>query len=108
MYEGSKNSLLNFRNYNDNPVVDTLTISPTTKTVLNSGETFNIVVTSNTTWTVSDNAAWLSFIGNSNSGNDTFSVTATANAGAERIGIVTVAWSGTNRTCTITQPSGGA
>ncbi len=80
-----------------------LTISPTTHSSPFGGDTFNITVTSNISWVVSDNATWISTSGASGSGNDTFQVNVSANTGAARSGTVTVTGSGITRTCTINQ-----
>src|SRR5690606_32555534 len=57
-YEGSKNSLLNFRNYG--AVAPILSISPTLSNRPSSAGLFNISVTSNIPWIASEGVAWLS------------------------------------------------
>jgi hypothetical protein len=49
----------------------------------------DIVITSNTSWTATDDAGWLTVTA-SGSGNSTLTVTATLNTGAERSGTVTI------------------
>lgn len=63
----------------------------------------NIVVSSNVSWSVSDNQSWILTSGASGSGNDTFQVECFENFSSARQGIVTVIWTGTNRTCDIYQ-----
>ena len=54
-------------------------------------------ITSNTTWSVSDNQSWISISGASGSGNDTFTITCQTNpSSSARIGTVTINWVGTN------------
>lgn len=90
-------------------VTETLTINPTSKNVVSGGETFQIVISTsgNPSWTVTDSASWISVTPTSGTGNGTLNVTVQNNTGNQRFGSVTVNWSGTNRTCAITQFSGG-
>lgn len=88
----------------------TLSVSPATVNVAaaaNSTGTFN--VTSNTSWTVTDDQAWLSV--NPTSGSNNASVTATAQqntAASARSAIVTVAGTGVaSQTVTVTQAGTG-
>ena len=80
-----------------------LTIVPSTKNLEALPDDFNVVVTSNTTWYVFADRDWIHWSGNSDTGNDTFEVNVDSNSGGERTGTLTVGWSGTNRTVTITQ-----
>ncbi len=104
-YEGSKNSLRNFRNYNS--FVDTLSISPTTFNAGPGSSTLLVTVTSNTGWSVTDNASWLTtnVPPASGLGDGSFTVTIALNAtGSTRNGIVTVTTvGGTSVTLSITQ-----
>tara|TARA_R110000822_G_scaffold75692_4_gene182116 strand:+ start:210 stop:656 length:447 start_codon:yes stop_codon:yes gene_type:complete len=107
-YTAPATSLAEFRGYTQ-PAGDTLKITPTSYYDGGNGSTFTITVTSNRTWTVTDNAAWITFAGNSNTGNDTFTVTVAAyTTGATRTGTVTVVAGAIIRVCTITQDSSGA
>lgn len=103
LYKGSKNSLLNFRNYSK---TTTASISPTSTLRTALAGSFNITVTSSTTWTVTDNSSWITFSpsSGSNNGNITVSVTAN-NTGIERFGSVTVSFGGGQgtRQCEVTQ-----
>lgn len=96
------NNMLEFRDYNEGGF--SLTLDDNGINTSSSAGNVNVTVTSNTTWTVSSNAGWLTFSGNANTGNDTFNVAWTANAsGVTRTGTITVAWSGTNRTYVVQQ-----
>src|SRR6185503_1479726 len=88
----------------------TLSVSPNAVSVAaaaNSTGTFNI--TSNTSWTVSDDQAWLTVSPTSGSNNATVMVTAQANTGtASRSAIVTAAATGVpSQTVTVTQAGTG-
>ncbi|MDR0810714.1 MAG: leucine-rich repeat protein [Paludibacter sp.] len=74
----------------------TLTVSPASYNFTASGGTSSaITVTSNQSWTVSDNASWLTTSRTSGSNNNTFTMTATANTGtSSRSATVTVSVSG--------------
>jgi pectate lyase len=64
----------------------------------------NIAVTSNLSWTVTDDQSWLSTTPTSGSNNGNFAVNATANTGtANRSGTVTVTGGGITRTVAVTQ-----
>src|SRR5215510_5109808 len=74
---------------------------------VNSADTFNI--TSNASWTVTDNQSWLTVSPTSGSNNGTVTVTAQENTGASaRTATVTVSATGVpSRTVTVTQSGGG-
>jgi hypothetical protein len=77
-YEGSKNSLLNFRNYEHITAPSELIVSPTSVSVGLSGGSGNFTVTSNESWSVSQitgGALW-SISPSSGSGNGSFTITA--------------------------------
>lgn len=78
-----------------------LTISPTSITVDSTGTTFTVTVTSNTSWTVSDNGLWISTSKTSGTGNSSFTVTVQSNSGEIRNGIVTVKTSDNAQTRTV-------
>jgi len=90
--------------------VTTLSVSPSAVNVAaaaNSTATFNL--SSNTSWTVSDDQAWLTVSPTSGSSNATVTVTAQANTGsAARTALVTAAASGApSQTVTVTQAGTG-
>lgn len=63
----------------------------------------NVSVTSNVSWTASDDQSWLSVSPGSGSNNGTLNVSVTANSGSQRSGTVTVTGGGITRTVTVTQ-----
>ena len=84
----------------------TLTVSPSSLTLgATSGSNGQINVSSNLSWTASDDASWLSVSPTSGSNNGTITVTATsANTGtSSRSGTVTITGSGITRTVSVTQ-----
>jgi hypothetical protein len=83
----------------------TLDVSPTSYNFVASGGTSStITVTSNQSWTVSDNASWLTTSKTSGSNSSTFTMTATANAStSSRSATVTVEGGGITRTVSVTQ-----
>jgi (4-O-methyl)-D-glucuronate---lignin esterase len=88
----------------------TLSVAPSAVNVAaaaNSTGTFNI--TSNTSWTVTDNQSWLTVSPTSGSNNGTVTVTAQQNTGASaRTAAVTVSATGVpSQTVTVTQSGGG-
>jgi formylglycine-generating enzyme required for sulfatase activity len=83
----------------------TLSVEPTTYNFAAAGETSSaFTVTSNQSWTITDDADWLSTSITSGSGNTSFTATATANTSTtQRTAIITVAGGGGSRTINITQ-----
>ena len=64
----------------------------------------SFTITSNTSWTVSDDQTWITWDGSSTgSGNHTKNVECVDNFGSYRTGIITIAWSGANRTISVEQ-----
>lgn len=105
-YEGSKDRLSNFRDYDDNPA--SLTISPTSITVNpTGGSTTSVTVTTSGSpaWTQSNNSGgWLTTSPGSGTGNGTITGFASGNtSGSSRFATMTVVWSGTNRLATYVQ-----
>ena len=82
-----------------------LTVSPETYNFAASGGTSSaITVTSNQSWTVSDDASWLTTSLTSGSNNNTFTMTATANTStSSRSATVTVSGGGLTQTISVTQ-----
>ena len=81
-----------------------LTVTPTSLTFDASGGNQTITITSNVSWTVSDNASWLSVSPTSGSNNGIVTVTASANTGSSsRNATVTVSGGGVSRTVSVTQ-----
>ena len=70
-----------------------------------------VTVTSNTTWLPSSNANWLTISDitpTDRTGNGSFRISATANMGAQRTGVITVIGGGIAQTLTVTQTSGAS
>lgn len=84
------------------------TVSPTNLNFVSLGETKTATVSSNTTWSVSDDANWIIISGQTGSGNDTFNITASENISIySRTATVTITWSGGTRTIAIFQEGAG-
>jgi chitodextrinase len=81
-----------------------LTVSPSSLSFAASGGNLNISVTSNVSWTASDNQTWLSVSPGSGSNNAPVTVTAQTNTGTtQRTGSVTISGGGITRTISVTQ-----
>ncbi|HCY75161.1 MAG TPA: hypothetical protein DHV28_04515 [Ignavibacteriales bacterium] len=82
----------------------TLTVTPSNQSVTNSSGSTSFTVESNTSWTLSDDAAWLTVNPMSGNNNQTLTATYTENTTtAQRIGTITVTGGGITRTVTVTQ-----
>jgi len=82
-----------------------LFISPPSYTGNGFFDTFTITVTSNTSWSVTDNRSWISTSVTSGSGNGSFTVSIQKNnSGTTNFGTVVVSGGGIARSCSITQP----
>jgi mannan endo-1,4-beta-mannosidase len=85
---------------------NTLTVSPNALTLGSGASSSPITVTSNVSWTVTDNQTWISVAPASGTNNGSFNVSVTANTGsASRSGTVTVSGGGITRTITVNQAS---
>ncbi|MFT3867665.1 MAG: cellulase family glycosylhydrolase [Nibricoccus sp.] len=86
------------------PGTSNLTVSATSLSLGASAGSTTFSITSNVSWTTSDDQSWLTVTPASGSNNATATVTATANtATTSRTGTVTVTGSGITRTITVTQ-----
>lgn len=82
----------------------TLNVSTTSLSLAAAAGSQTFAITSNVSWSVSDNQSWLSVSPTSGSNNATVTVTATANTGtSSRSGTVTVTGGSLTRTLTVTQ-----
>lgn len=90
-YAGSKDSLLNFRDYKEPTVTPTMTLDPQVIPTQSAGSgSFGMTITSNTTWTVTDNASWVTVSPTSGSGNGSITVSYTSNlSGSTRSATIT-------------------
>jgi len=80
-----------------------LTVSPTSITVDPPAGNFQVTVTSNVTWSVSESCTWLSCSPTGGSNNGSFTVNYDANTGSTRTCIITVSGGGLSVTVTVTQ-----
>ncbi len=84
-------------------VVNSLTVSATTLNPTPNQGGMQFTVSSNVSWTVSDDQSWLTVTPASGSNNGTITLSYTANTGATRTGIITVTGGGITRTVTVNQ-----
>jgi hypothetical protein len=84
----------------------TLSISPTYKFVEKDGGSFILNITTTASWTLSDDASWLSATATSGSGNTAVTINYAPNAGAFRLGRITVSITGDTKYCDVDQASG--
>ncbi len=86
------------------PATSTLSVSPTALSFSSPASSALVTVTANVSWSVSDNATWLTVSPTAGSSNGSFTVSATANtATTSRTGTVTVTGGGLQRTVAVTQ-----
>ena len=78
----------------------TLSLNKTSMSFTSSAGSSTFTISSNCTWSVSDNASWLTVSPGSGSGNGTITVTASANSSSARSATITIIYSG-NQTKTI-------
>ena len=82
----------------------TISIIPSAKTVVETADSFVIAVTSNTSWTVSDNQTWTTITPSSGTGNANVTVSFTANTGTgNRVANINFVYALGNVTCVLTQ-----
>jgi mannan endo-1,4-beta-mannosidase len=82
----------------------TLTVSASTLSLPAGASSGSVSISSNVTWSVTDDQSWLSGSPTSGTGNATLTLSATANAGSSaRTGTVTVSGGGITRTLAVTQ-----
>jgi hypothetical protein len=81
----------------------TLTVSPTSLSFAAAAGSQNVTVTSNTSWSVTDDQTWINVSPASGSNNGSFSVSVTANTSSSRNGTVTVTGGGITRTISVSQ-----
>jgi hypothetical protein len=111
-YKGSKNNLLNFRNY-DTTRGATLTIDNTFTYFQNIGNTpcagssnvINITASSGNVWSASSNQAWCTLSPTGGTGSGSTTISCAKNTGADRSATVSITSSAPTRTCTVWQVS---
>ncbi len=90
--------------YTSKPAIpNSLTVSPSSLSVGSGSGSSAIAVTSNVSWTVSDDQSWITTSATSGSNNGSFNVTVTANTGAARSGTVTVTGGSITQTISVAQ-----
>ena len=82
----------------------TLTVTPSNQSVTNASGSTAFTVESNTSWTVNDDAAWLTVSPDNGTGNGEIIATYEENTTtSQRVGTITVTGGGITRTVTVTQ-----
>lgn len=82
----------------------TLTVNPSSLSYTAAGESKTVTVTSNTSWTATSSANWLTISPSSGSNNGTITAVAAANtSSSQRTATITVSGSGITRTISVTQ-----
>ena len=101
--EGNENNNQQTKTYTVLPAY--LNVSPTSVSVPQGGGSGTFTISANVSWSVSDNADWLTVSPASGSGDKQVTVTASANTGtSDRNATVTVTGDGLSRTVTVSQP----
>ena len=80
-----------------------LSVSPATLSFGSGAGNSTVTVTSNISWSVTDNQTWISVSPTSGSNNGSFTVSVTSNGGASRSGTVTVSGSGLSQNLSVSQ-----
>jgi len=99
----------NYYHYYNDTSSDTpyLNTSPTSMSFGSGASSSSLTITSNTTWSISDNATWLSVNTSSGTGNATVSISATANTSAARNATITITYAGSlTKTVSVSQAAG--
>lgn len=90
------------------PPSNNLTVTPTSLSLAAGAGSASVAVSSNVTWSVTDNASWLTVSPAAGSGNGNFTVSATANSGTtSRSAVITVSGGSLSRTIQVTQSGSG-
>lgn len=101
----------NYYHYYNDPSSDTpyLNTSPTSLAFGSSASSSSLSISSNCTWSITDNAYWLSVNTTSGTGNVTITVNATANITAARTAIITITYAGSiTKTVSVSQAAGSS
>ena len=84
-----------------------LSVSPTSKTVGCASGSYSVSVSSNVSWSVNESCSWVTISPSSGSGNGSFTVNYTENAGSTRSCTINISGDcGANATHTLTQTDG--
>ena len=87
---------------------NTLTVSTDNVSFSSAAGSQNVSITSNVSWTVTDNQTWITVSPASGSNNANIAVSVTANTGTARTGTVTVTGGGITRTIAVSQSAAGS
>lgn len=87
----------------NNHLADYLTVSPSTLSFLSDAGSDAVNINSNASWSVSDDASWISVNPTNGSGNGTVTVTVIENTGGVRSGTVTVSNASITRIISVNQ-----
>jgi hypothetical protein len=85
----------------------TLSISPTSVYKGQEGGSFVLTITTTASWTLTDNATWLSASATSGTGNTSININYAPNSGNFRSGSVSVSITGSTKYCYVDQEGGG-
>lgn len=99
----------NYYHYYNDPSSDTpyLNTSPTSLSFQSSASDSSLGITSNTTWSITDDATWLSVNTSSGTGNATIIVSVTANTSTARNATITITYAGgLTKTVSVSQAAG--
>lgn len=89
LYEGSKDRLSNFRNYGAGP--STLSVSPSSFGATSGSDAFNLTITTNESWSYSDDVNWMAPSSSSGTGNSVITISIASNPIAvQRTGTITI------------------
>lgn len=98
------NQTYSVTNFSVSATAASLTVSPASMSFGANASSQTLTITSNTTWTVSDDQSWITPGTTSGTNNGSSSISVLANStGASRSGTVTVSGGGITRTVTVTQ-----
>jgi mannan endo-1,4-beta-mannosidase len=90
------------------PPSNNLAVTPSTLSLAAGAGSANVAVSSNVSWSVTDNASWLTVSPAAGSSNGNFTASATANTGsASRSAVITVSGGNLSRTVQVTQSGSG-
>ncbi|HYG40421.1 MAG TPA: carbohydrate-binding protein [Cytophagales bacterium] len=85
-----------------------LTVSPSSLAISSGGTNQTVSISSNVSWSVTDNRSWITVTPTSGSNNANITVSATSNTGGARSGTVTVTGGGITRTINVSQSAVGS
>lgn len=99
----------NYYHYYNNTSSDTpyLNTSPTKLILMSGASSSSLTISSNCTWSITDDASWLSVNTSSGTGNATITVSVTTNTSAARNAMITITYAGgLTKTVSVSQAAG--